>query len=69
MATFYEVKQLLCRLFGYRNIKDNDDDIIVEFYPYNSECEDMKINITNTELLKLYEKVTTMNTNGLEFYI
>lgn len=55
MATFYEVKQLLCRLFGYRDIKDNDDDIIVEFHPYNSECEDMKINITNTELLKLYE--------------
>lgn len=68
MATFYEAKQLLCRLFGYRDIKDNDDDIIVEFHPYNSECEDMKINITNTELLKLYEKVTTMNTNGLEFY-
>ena len=30
MATFYEVKQLLCRLFGHRDIEDNDDDITVE---------------------------------------
>ena len=29
MATFYEVKQLLCRLFGHRDIEDNDDDITV----------------------------------------
>ena len=29
MATFYEVKQLLCRLFGHRDIEDNDDDIEV----------------------------------------
>ena len=32
MATFYEVKQLLCRLFGHRDIEDNDDDITVELY-------------------------------------
>ena len=30
MATFYEVKQLLCSLLGQREVDDNDDDIIFE---------------------------------------
>lgn len=56
MATFYEVKQLLCRLFGHRDIEDNDDDITVELRSYRGECENRQITISNTELLKLYNK-------------
>ena len=52
MATFYEVKQLLCRLFGHRNIEDNDDDITVELRSYRGECENRQIQISNTELLE-----------------
>ena len=43
MATFYEVKQLLCRLFGHRDIEDNDDDITVELRSYRGECENRQI--------------------------
>lgn len=45
MATFYEVKQLLCRLFGHRDIEDNDDDITVELRSYRGECENRQIQI------------------------
>ena len=47
MATFYEVKQLLCRLFGHRDIEDNDDDITVELRSYRGECENRQITISN----------------------
>lgn len=39
MATFYEVKQLICRLLGRRNIDDNDDDITLELRLYRGEQE------------------------------
>lgn len=68
MATFYEVKQLLCRLFGHRNIEDNDDDITVELRSYRGECENRQIQISNTELLELYNKVSAMDNNSLELY-
>ena len=68
MATFYEVKQLLCRLFGHRDIEDNDDDITVELRSYRGECENRQITISNTELLELYNKVSAMDNNGLELY-
>ena len=68
MATFYEVKQLLCRLFGHRDIEDNDDDITVELRSYRGECENRQTTISNTELLELYNKVSAMDNNGLELY-
>ena len=36
MATFYEVKQLLCRVFGHRVSEDNDDDITIELRSYET---------------------------------
>ena len=30
MVNFYEIKQLIARVFGVRSIEDNDEDIIVE---------------------------------------
>lgn len=68
MATFYEVKQLLCRLFGHRDIEDNDDDITFEHRSYINEYENRQITISNTELLELYNKVCTMDNNSLELY-
>ena len=68
MATFYEVKQLLCRLFGQRDIEDNDDDIIFETRLYRGEYEYRKITIYNAELCELYNRVVTMNKDGLELY-
>ena len=68
MATFYEVKRLICRLFGHRDIEDNDDDVIVELRSYRIECENRKITIFNSELLELYNKVSAMDNNSLELY-
>lgn len=49
MVTFYEVKQLLCRLFGHRDIEDNDDDVTCESRFYRGECENRQITISNAE--------------------
>lgn len=68
MATFYEVKQLFCRLVGHKDVEDNDDDITVEHQFFRSECENRQITISNTELLELYNKVTAMGNNSLELY-
>lgn len=68
MATFYEVKQLLCRIFGIRNIEDNDDDIIVEIRPLREQQKNRQLIISNTELQELYNRVSAMNNNGLELY-
>ena len=68
MATFYEVKQLICRLLGRRNIDDNDDDITLELRLYRGEQENKQITIFNDELLELYNKVSNMKYNGLELY-
>ena len=51
MATFYEVKQLLCRLFGHRDIEDNDDDITVELRSYRGECENRQIQVDISHIL------------------
>lgn len=56
MVTFYEVKQLLCRLFGHRDIEDNDDDVTCESRFYRGECENRQITISNAELLELYNR-------------
>lgn len=65
MATFSEVKQLLCRLFGLRDIKD-DDDMIFEIRSLREEQDHKKVRISNSELLELYNKVSVMRGTGLE---
>lgn len=68
MVTFYEVKQLLCRLLGLRGINDNDDDIVFESHSFREQQEPAQIRIPNSELLELYNKVSAMNIAGLELY-
>ena len=29
MATYYEIKELVCRIFGYRDIEINDEDVSI----------------------------------------
>ena len=68
MATFYEVKQLLCRLLGHREVGESDEDIKLELHSYRDECENRQIIISNAEILELYNRVSDMNNNGLELY-
>lgn len=68
MATFYEVKQLLCKVLGGGNIEDNDDDITIEVRSFREPQENRQIVISNTELQELYNRVTDMSKNGLELF-
>ena len=68
MATFYEVKKLLCRLFRCTNINDDNDDVVFEVHSFRGEQENVVITISNSELQELYDKVSIMGTNGLELY-
>ena len=63
MPTFYEVKQLLCKLLGqveiYSNkVVNNNDDIVLERPIFGNRKKIKRIIISNSELLELYEKVS-----------
>lgn len=72
MATFFEIKQLICRLFGIRDIVDNDEDITVDIRPLripsSDEQENYQFVIVNAELQELYDKVCNMRNDALELY-
>ncbi|MDO4277348.1 MAG: hypothetical protein Q4C69_00850 [Lachnoclostridium edouardi] len=72
MATFFEIKQLICRLFGIRDIVDNDEDITVDIRPWrvssSNEQENYQFVIVNAELQELYDKVCSMRNDALELY-
>lgn len=72
MATFFEIKQLICRLFGIRDIVDNDEDITVDIRPLrvpsSDEQENYQFVIVNAELQELYDKVCSMRNDALELY-
>lgn len=72
MATFFEIKQLICRLFGNKDIVDNDEDITVDIRPLrvssSNEQENYQFVIVNAELQELYDKVCSIRNAALELY-
>ena len=70
MATFYEVKSLICRIITGRNIDENDDDIYVDASRIglrtSKELEDFVI--SNDELLEVYNRTTQKYGTGLQLY-
>lgn len=72
MATFFEIKQLICRLFGNRDVVDSDEDITVDIRPFrvstSDEQENIQFVIFNAELQELYNKVCSMSNEALELY-
>ena len=72
MATFFEIKQLICRMFGIRDIVDNDEDITVDIRLLrvlsSDEQENYQFVIVNAELQELYDKVCSMRNDALELY-
>jgi len=74
MATFYELKQLIGRVFGIREMDDNEDDIIIDFsgnlrFRRYAQCNNDKqpetsIVLKNSEIFELYNNV--INTSYLE---
>lgn len=69
VATFYEVKETVCKIFGVRDIGMTEEDVVVDVNNrhYNSR-EGYSLLIKNDELREVYDKVCEMNSDGLEFY-
>ena len=72
MVTFFEVKNLFCRIVCGRNLEeDNDNDIIIDrnrFRGLSSSQEDNQIIIRNSELQDLYDKVLSKKYDNLQLY-
>lgn len=70
MATYYELKRFVGRLFRCRDLADNDDDITVTLPARNLSVEDesTSFTISNTELKDLYEKVIASSSDNLELF-
>lgn len=66
MVTYYEVKELICRLFGYRDIEINDDDISVVMRNRRLSDFEYSFEIKNQELKEIYDRICQVNGNGLE---
>lgn len=67
MASFYDLKHLICRIFNKRleNIDDNDIEIQFEIDRNNT----VPITLYNTELKDLYDKVCDSTSSGLELLV
>ena len=71
MASYYEVKQLLCRLFGNRIQEENNDDIIIELhtrYMRENQAENTTITVFDSELLEIYNEVSNSTSENMELF-
>ena len=68
MATFFEVKRLICKLFGCNNIEDNDDDVIINIKRRWGEKE-YTFSLINQELKNIYDELMQINNDDLELFI
>ncbi len=57
---------MICRLFGYRDIEINDDDISVVMRNRRLSDFDYSFEIKNQELKEIYDRICQVNGNGLE---
>lgn len=69
MVTYFELKHYIGRIFGQKDLEDNDDDIYVNLSE-RENLSDENTNIciiSNTELKALYDKVSNFLNDNLEF--
>lgn len=71
MATYYEFKKIIGKIFGCGNIEENEDDIDVviqnRHYP-REEANIPDFTISNAELQELYNNVVSTSSENLEFF-
>ena len=69
MVTFIEVKELLGKIVGCRDIT-SDSDMVAEIRmpTYRESPKRREITISNAELQALYDKVSQMEFGNLELY-
>lgn len=69
MVTYFELKHYIGRIFGQKDLEDNDNDIYVNLSE-RENLSDENTNtciISNTELKALYDKVSNFLNDNLEF--
>lgn len=70
MSTYYEVKQLLCRVFGCRDTGNNDEDVHIDIpnrrYSNGEQRSNYQLTIRDSELKELFNAVSAKNSDGLE---
>lgn len=70
MDTFYEVKELICRLFGFRDVGKNDEDVsIIIKNRYYSNNGDYHFILKNQELREIYDTICQSSANGMEMLL
>ena len=66
MVTYYEVKKLVCRIFGKEDIEINDDDVCITIKNKYLSKAGCNVVLKNDELKEIYDRVIEVTPNGLE---
>jgi hypothetical protein len=69
MATYYEIKELVCRIFGYRDIEINDEDVSVVIKNRRMSDSEYSFVLKDNELKEIYEKINHSRNEGLELIV
>lgn len=70
MITFYELKELVCRMFGNRQDEIDDNDVVFTLRPMPHYAEwNGDFVLKNDELKDIYETINSAQMQGLELYV
>lgn len=69
MATYYEIKELVCRIFGYRDIEINDEDVSIVIKNRRMSDSEYSFVLKDNELKEIYEKINHSRNEGLELIV
>ena len=70
MITFYELKELVCRMFGNRQDEIDDNDVVFTLRPMSHYAEwNGDFVLKNDELKDIYETINSAQMQGLELYV
>lgn len=71
MATFYEFKKMVGKIFGKHTVEENEDDIVISFQNrlgFSQQSNIADFIITNSELRELYDRVNAKLFEKLELF-
>lgn len=69
MATYFEIKELVCRIFGCRDIEINDEDVSVVIKNRRMSDSEYSFVLKDNELKEIYEKINHSRNEGLELIV
>lgn len=69
MVTYYEVKELVCRIFGCRDIEINDEDVSVVLKSRYSSGAEVHFILEDNELKEIFDRVSNFRGEHLELFI